>query len=87
MEVTKRKILIGSGILIIIIIIIIVVATVNSNTKIDNSIKKMFNDLSYNNDNIPNGGFLISMLNLQDICSDYVADKKRENVSILVIPI
>ena len=76
MEFPKKKILIAFGLVIIIIIIIIVVATFNNNTKSDNSINKMFNDLSYK-DNVPNGGFLISMLNLQDICSDFVSGKKN----------
>ena len=51
------------------IIIIIIIINKQSN------IIDIYNNTTYNKDGIPNGGFLVSMLDLQNICSDYVSGK------------
>ena len=73
MKITKTKI-IGLALLLLSIVIIGIIVGVNTN-KNTKDLNKLYNDLSYNKQNAPNGGFLISMLSTTDICSDYVSGK------------
>lgn len=77
MEITKTKI-IGLALLLLLLIVIIgIIVGVNTNKTKD--LNKLYNDLSYNKKNVPNGGFLISMLGTTDICSDYVSGVDQGN--------
>jgi hypothetical protein len=67
--------IIGLSLLLLSIVIIGIIIGVNTN-KNTKDLNKLYNDLSYNKENVPNGGFLISMFSTTDICSDYVAGKK-----------
>jgi len=65
--------IIGIPVLILIILTIVLIATSSqdSNYVNKNEIVDYFNNLNYDNDGAPQGGFLISMLPMSNICEKY----------------